>query len=107
MNRFRSRYMHISFMSDKYVHRGADSASLTQSMSPFTAISIASSESLFRSVWKASTPKSQATEKSLLTADVVRGALLFTADQEDAGVSGCSDGVHEEFGATAGAAAER
>lgn len=78
-------------------------------MSPFTARSIGSAESLFtaRWVWKVSIPKSQATEKSLLAPDVVRGVLLFTADQEDDGVPGCSEGVLEEFGATVAAVGER
>lgn len=58
-------------------------------------MSIGSPESRFfvRSEWKASIPKSHAMEKSLLTAVVAAGALLFTADQLDAGVSDCSDGV--------------
>lgn len=66
-------------------------------MSPFTAMSIGSSESRFfvRWEWKASIPKSHATEKSLLPAAVLEGALLFTADQLDVGVSGCSDGEFE------------
>lgn len=78
--------------------KGVGGASLTQSMSPFTAMSIGSSESRFfvRSVWKASIPKSHATEKPLLaTAVPVEGVLLFTADQLDAGVSGCSEGEPE------------
>lgn len=81
---------------------------LTQSMSPFTTRSIGSAESLFtlRSVWKVSIPKSHATEKPLLAPDVVPGVLLFTADQEDDGVSGCSDEVLEDFGAPTAEAAE-